>query len=169
EILEQVQGVPPALEDHRDAEQQVDRPREVERPDQQHQRPRNEQTDERIPVSLEREDERADGEAQADQVERIAQPRVPVAHEDRRQDLLDAPSGPYGGSCPSPRAADRLAVAGEMGWCVRGHPELSFRAWMAFLLGSRLPKIPSRIMERILRARDVFRARGLPGRVPGPA
>src|SRR5262245_21772171 len=58
-MAEEVQGVPPALEEHRQAEEPVDRARDVECSNQEDEESRDQQADERVPVALQREYDRA--------------------------------------------------------------------------------------------------------------
>jgi hypothetical protein len=91
EVAEEVQGVAPALKEHRQAEEPVDRARDVECANQEDQESGDQQPEERLPVALQGEYDGPDAEAETKQVERVAQQRVPVAEEDQSERALERP------------------------------------------------------------------------------
>jgi hypothetical protein len=88
ELAEQVERVPPALEEHREAEDPVDRTRDVHSAHDENGHPGEQQPHDRIPVAQDGEDQGPDREAEPEQVERIAQGRMPVPDENQRDESL---------------------------------------------------------------------------------
>jgi hypothetical protein len=88
EAGEQVKRVAPSLEEHGHAEHPVDRPWDVERTHGEHGHERQRETHDGVPVAPDREHRGAEEEAEPEEVEQIAQDRMPVAQEEGRQRLL---------------------------------------------------------------------------------
>jgi hypothetical protein len=88
EAAEEVERVAPTVERHRDAEPPVEQPRHVDHPRDEHGDGGERELRRGVPVAVQGEQHRADHEADPEEVQRIAEDRMPVAQEDLRERLM---------------------------------------------------------------------------------